>query len=174
MQKIGKLLQHIDTYVSRYATLAIAILTPAAGLLGTAAADLGNQTSLGKALLAATSALGFAVAGITWLYNRGKWERETGARLADGKTGLFDLIAIAKDTLSEVQHATAQLPTMPAKQATPSVQTPVVPAKPHKPVAPPPVAPVPPPVTPQPPPTHPAPKTNPVSGLLHKLGGLLK
>jgi hypothetical protein len=167
MQKLGKLLLHVERYVSRYATLTIAILTPLAGLLGTLAAEIGNQNALGKALLAATSAIGMAIAGVTWLYNRGKWERETGERLADGKMGLFDLIAIGKSTLNEVERARKELPKFKVPVAEPAV-----PAKPHKPTAPPPTVPVAPPPVPQPVPTHPPAKTNPVKGILGKVGGI--
>jgi hypothetical protein len=176
MQKLGKLLLHIESNVSRYATLLTAVLTPLAALLGAVAAQLGGvDTGTGRALLAAASAVGTAVAGVTWIYNRGKWERTVGNILSeDDKLGLGDIIRLAKSTLSEVETAAAQLP----KKIDTGIDKPApdTAIKPHKPVqAPPTVPPVVTPPAPVPPPTHPAPKTNPnpVRKVLGKVGGLL-
>lgn len=66
---------HLSEYVARYSVLALAVLTPAAGLLGTLAADLGGaDTPLGRALLAAASALGVAAAGVVFIRNLGVWQ----------------------------------------------------------------------------------------------------
>jgi len=70
----GRLRGHFQEYVARYCVLAIAVLTPAAGLLGTLAADIGDETGLGKALLGATSALGTAAAGFKFIQNLGLWQ----------------------------------------------------------------------------------------------------
>lgn len=175
MQKIGKLLLHIDTNISRYATLATAVLTPLAALLGAVAAQLGGiDTSTGRALLAAASGIGTAVAGITWIINRGKWERTVGGKLADGKTGLFELIGIAKTTLDEVQKATEELPAVIHRTVAPPAPAPAgVAVKPHKPIAAPPTIPPVTPPPPQPQPTHPPAKTNPVKQIVGSVGGLL-
>lgn len=70
-----KVLAHVSQYVARYSVLAIAVLTPAAGLLGAAAADLGGvNTSVGRALLATASALGTAAAGVVFIRNLGIWQ----------------------------------------------------------------------------------------------------
>lgn len=174
MQKIGKLLLHIDTNISRYATLATAVLTPLAALLGAVAAQLGGiDTSTGRALLAAASAIGTAVAGITWIINRGKWERTVGGKLADG-TNLFELISVAKTTLDEVQKATEELPAVIHRTVAPPAPAPAgVAVKPHKPVAAPPTIPPVTPPPPQPQPTHPPAKTNPVKQIVGSVGGLL-
>jgi hypothetical protein len=66
---------HFQEHIAKYATLAVAILTPTAGLLGSAAADLGGaDTKVGHALIGAASALGAAVAGITYIRNLGIWQ----------------------------------------------------------------------------------------------------
>lgn len=71
----SRLRGHFSEYVSRYAVLATAVLTPAAGLAGAAAADLGGvDTPVGRALLAIASALGTAVAAVTFIRNLGIWQ----------------------------------------------------------------------------------------------------
>jgi hypothetical protein len=66
---------HFQEYVNRYAVLAIAVLTPAAALLGALAANLGGvDTSTGRAVLGAASAVTAAAAGLTWLKNSAVWQ----------------------------------------------------------------------------------------------------
>lgn len=85
---MSKILSHVEEYAARYAVLVIAVLTPAAALLGELAADLGgSDTPAGRAILGATAALAVVVAGATFLRNLGKYQivRDFG-ELAD----LFD------------------------------------------------------------------------------------
>lgn len=71
----NRLKGHFQEYISRYAVLALAILTPLAGLLGSVAADLGGaDTKAGHAVLAAASALGVAAAGVVFIRNLGIWQ----------------------------------------------------------------------------------------------------
>lgn len=66
---------HFEQYVSRYSVAALAVLTPLAGLLGSVAASLGGAGSPGgKAALAAASAVGTAIAGVTFIKNSGIWQ----------------------------------------------------------------------------------------------------
>jgi hypothetical protein len=70
-----KLRGHFQEYVARYSVLALAVLTPAAGLLGEMAADLGGvNTGAGRVVLAAASALGTAAAGVVFIRNLGIWQ----------------------------------------------------------------------------------------------------
>lgn len=66
---------HLQEHIAKYATLAVSILTPVAGLLGSEAANLGGaDTKVGHALLGASAALGAAVAGIVYIKNLGIWQ----------------------------------------------------------------------------------------------------
>lgn len=81
---IFKVTSHIEEYIARYTVLILAILTPFAGLLGSIAADLGGtDTSTGRAVLAAASALGVAIGGVTFLKNLGNYQalRDFGSSL---------------------------------------------------------------------------------------------
>ena len=71
----GRLRGHFQQYVARYSVLALAVLTPAAGLLGTLGADLGGvDTPAGRVAFAAASALGTAAAGVVFIRNLGIWQ----------------------------------------------------------------------------------------------------
>lgn len=71
----GRLRGHFEEYVARYTVLALAVLTPVAGLLGALAADLGGAGSPGgRAALAVASAVGTAIAAVTFLRNLGIWQ----------------------------------------------------------------------------------------------------
>lgn len=71
----GRLRGHFTEYVSRYAVLAVAVLTPAAGLAGTAAADLGGvNTAIGRALLGVAATLTTGAAGVMFIGRLGIWQ----------------------------------------------------------------------------------------------------
>jgi hypothetical protein len=75
VSKFKSLVSHFEEYVARYAVLAVAILTPAVGLLGSLAANAGGvETSSGRALLAVGSAIGFALTAATFLKNLGSYQ----------------------------------------------------------------------------------------------------
>lgn len=76
MKKIlGRLRGHFQEYVARYSVLVLAVLVPASGLAGAAAADLGGvDTPVGRALLAIAAALGTAASGVTFIKNLGVWQ----------------------------------------------------------------------------------------------------
>lgn len=66
---------HFRENVARYAVLATAILTPVAGLLGELAADVGGaDTPAGRTVLAASAAIGTAIAAVTFIRNLGVWQ----------------------------------------------------------------------------------------------------
>lgn len=76
----NKLAAHIEKYIARYSVLALAVLTPLAGLLGSLAADLGGDgTPAGRYVTAGASAVGVAIGGATFLSNLGKWQMGVGA-----------------------------------------------------------------------------------------------
>lgn len=71
----ARLRGHFQENVARYAVLALSILTPASGLLGTAAAHLGGADSQGgRIALGAASAVATAIAGVTFIRNLGIWQ----------------------------------------------------------------------------------------------------
>lgn len=73
---IDKITNHIEEYIARYTVLLLAILTPAAGLLGELASNLGGaDTTSGKYVLGAASAVGTAIAGVTFLKNLGEYQK---------------------------------------------------------------------------------------------------
>lgn len=73
---VQKLIDHVEEYVARYTVLLLAVLTPAAGLLGSLAADLGgSDTSAGRAVLAGASALTVAAGGVVFLKNLGGYQQ---------------------------------------------------------------------------------------------------
>lgn len=75
MSLLSRLRGHFQEYVARYTVLALAILTPASGALGAAAARLGGaDTQGGRIALAGASALATAIAGVTFLRNLGVWQ----------------------------------------------------------------------------------------------------
>jgi hypothetical protein len=86
----SRLRGHFQEYVSRYAVLAIAVLTPASALLGELAGDLGGvDTSSGRAILAVASALGTAAAGVIFIRNLGLWQMLDQFGTAPGVGGLL-------------------------------------------------------------------------------------
>lgn len=71
----ARLRGHFQENVARYAVLALAVLTPASGLLGTAAAKLGGaDTQAGRIALGAASVVATGIAGITFIRNLGIWQ----------------------------------------------------------------------------------------------------
>lgn len=76
MKKVwNRLRGHFQENVARYATIATAVLTPAAGLLGTLAANLGGaDTQAGRYVIGAASAIGFAITAVTFIRNLGIWQ----------------------------------------------------------------------------------------------------
>lgn len=75
---MAKISNHVEEYIGRYVVIASVVLVPLAGALGAAAANLGGaDTTLGRALLAAASAVGAAAAIGVWLKNLGLWQVAT-------------------------------------------------------------------------------------------------
>lgn len=72
---MGKITAHVQEYIGRYVVVATVVLLPLSGLLGSLAAQLGGiDTRVGRAALAAASAVGTAAAVGVWLRNLGLWE----------------------------------------------------------------------------------------------------
>lgn len=72
---LSRLRGHFEQYVARYSVLALAVLAPASGLLGTVAAKLGGAaTPGGRIALGAASAVATAIAGVTFIRNLGIWQ----------------------------------------------------------------------------------------------------
>lgn len=71
----ARLKGHFQEYVARYSILALAVLVPLSGALGTVAANLGGADSTGgRIALGVSSAVGTAIAGVTFLRNLGVWQ----------------------------------------------------------------------------------------------------
>jgi hypothetical protein len=88
MKKLwSRLRGHFQENVARYSVLAVGILTPTAGYLGTLAAQFGADTPVGKALIGASSAIGVAIAGITFIRNLGIWQMLDQFGTAPGVSG---------------------------------------------------------------------------------------
>lgn len=74
-KKVAALISHVEEYAARYAVLAIGVLTPASGWLGTLAAHAGGvNTSTGRALLGMSSAAAVALTGAMFLKNLGHYQ----------------------------------------------------------------------------------------------------
>lgn len=73
---ISRIINHVEEYVARYTVLLLAVLTPAAALLGSLAADLGGaDTPAGRAALGLASALGVALGAVEFLRNLGPYQK---------------------------------------------------------------------------------------------------
>lgn len=107
---LGRLRGHFQEYVARYSVLALAVLTPLSGALGTIAANLGGaDTPVGRLAVGAASALGTAAAGVVFIRNLGIWQMldKFGTAPGVGKSG--DLPMNISSALS-----TALAPALPA------------------------------------------------------------
>jgi hypothetical protein len=93
---ITKITSHVEEYIARYAVLLLTILVPIAAFLGQLAADLGGaDTPAGRAVLGAASAVGVAIAGVTYLMNLGKYQIKRDFDSAVDKT-ISDIEATVK------------------------------------------------------------------------------
>lgn len=74
-KQVIALISHVEEYAARYAVLAIAVLTPASGWLGTLAAHAGGvNTSTGRALMGLSSAAAVGLVGATFLRGLGHYQ----------------------------------------------------------------------------------------------------
>jgi hypothetical protein len=107
---MSKITSHVEEYIARYTVLALAVLTPLAGLLGALAADLGGvDTSMGRAVTSAAAAVGVAIAAATFLHNLGQYQvvRDFG-ELKDVLDQLEGLVHLGSGTKASPQDS-AQL-----------------------------------------------------------------
>jgi hypothetical protein len=109
---ITKITSHVEEYIARYAVLLLTILVPIAAFLGQLAADLGGaDTPAGRAVLGAASAVGVAIAGVTYLMNLGKYQIK---RDFDSAVEGVDKLISAAKTISDIE-ATVK-PDVPDKE----------------------------------------------------------
>lgn len=72
---VSGFIEHVEENVGRYSIVAIGVLTPAAGLLGQVADNLGGHaTPTGRTVLGASAAVSVLLSGAVWLHNLGKWQ----------------------------------------------------------------------------------------------------